>query len=1116
MIQANKLTTIIMEQGNLKVEFLESGDIRKITSDEILINQLYGNYLDGAANNIYLRLYTKAGEIKAYPLLGKNSQSRVSFGLQQVRYTGVIADISYTVTFTLHQTNSWFWQVVLDGGDGEADLLYGQDIGLADCTTVRTNEAYMSQYVDHVIFDDEQKGYVVCSRQNQPTTKGALYLQQGCLQKAIGYSTDGYQFFGKSYEFTNEPEILTHEKLANINYQYEFAYTALATEKFKLGSTVSRTFYAHFDSEHVTAIERLEYSEIIWKAYQEVEKITFSGGKTMMLKKNQKIGKPFASEPFSELELDTYFPEKKQVEIKAGKLYSFFTPDYTHIVLQEKERKVERSHGHIIMTGNNEYINEQTMTSTSYIFGVINAQIALGNTSHNKLLSNTRNSLNLQKISGQRVYVKVDGLYQLLTMPAVYEIGFNYSKWYYKIASDIVTITSYSTVDSPEIIVEIASRNRVKYEYLITHQFVLGTDEYDNAFSLEEENGIFTLQAASDAFSKQYCPNLEYKISIEAEETKQLTDSVFYADETMREASLTVFALTGSILRLSVQGTLNQEKITEKKQTFEKVKQDYYNFYHELTNGMKLSIDNPITKEEIEKMNPLIWWYTHNAMVHYAAPHGLEQYGGAAWGTRDVCQGPAEFFFAIKRFDVVKDIILKVFSHQFAVNGNWPQWFMFDRYHHLMQEESHGDVIVWPLKLIADYLEITDDVDILGVALPYIENETKDFTVEVEPIYKHLQKALKYIKANFIADTKLSSYGEGDWDDTLQPANPKLRAFMASGWTVSLTFQTIKKLSTVLENYDNIFAHELAKLALDIKNDFNTLIIKDNITSGFIYMENPQEVEYLLHPQDKKTGITYRLLPMTRSIIGELFTAEQASKHIDIMERYLNCPDGMRLMDRPAQYQGGVSTYFKRAEQAANVGREVSLQYCHAHIRYIEAMAKIGKTEATWEGLQKITPILIQKHVPHARMRQSNAYFSSSEGAFNDRYEYEKRFSELQAGTIDVKSGWRIYSSGPGIYLNQLISNVLGIRETHETIIIDPVLPTKLDGLKFKQVIAGKRITYCYHLSGIGEQIVVTVNGKKLSGTLPNNQYRQTGIEILKLDIDKLLGKDENIVEIFG
>ena len=100
-------------------------------------------------------------------------------------------------------------------------------------------------------------------------------------------------------------------------------------------------------------------------------------------------------------------------------------------------------------------------------------------------------------------------------------------------------------------------------------------------------------------------------------------------------------------------------------------------------------------------------------LVHYLSPHGLEQYGGAAWGLRDVSQGPVEYFFAVNKPEVVKEIIQIIFSNQFDDDGNWPQWFMFDRYETLKANESHGDVIVWPLKVVADYLTYTGDFEIL-------------------------------------------------------------------------------------------------------------------------------------------------------------------------------------------------------------------------------------------------------------------------------------------------------------------------------------------------------------------------------------------------------------------
>ena len=49
-------------------------------------------------------------------------------------------------------------------------------------------------------------------------------------------------------------------------------------------------------------------------------------------------------------------------------------------------------------------------------------------------------------------------------------------------------------------------------------------------------------------------------------------------------------------------------------------------------------------------------------------------------------------------------------------------------------------------------------------------------------------------------------------------------------------------------------------------------------------------------------------------------------------------------------YHGGTSTLFRRAESAANFGREIGLQYVHAHIRYIEALARIGRPDEAFDG----------------------------------------------------------------------------------------------------------------------------------------------------------------------
>ena len=160
-------------------------------------------------------------------------------------------------------------------------------------------------------------------------------------------------------------------------------------------------------------------------------------------------------------------------------------------------------------------------------------------------------------------------------------------------------------------------------------------------------------------------------------------------------------------------------------------------------------------------------------------------------------------------------------------------------------------------------------------------------------------------------------------------------------------------------------ADRLARLCARMRSDFNRYLVPDGVVAGLAHF-GPDGIEYFLHPRDRKTGVAYRLLPMTRGIISGMFSVEQARRHVALIERHLSFPDGVRLMDRPMDYHGGTSRYFKRAESAASFGREVGLQYVHAHIRYIEAMARIGRPDEAFRGLLAVCPIRLDLDVPSA------------------------------------------------------------------------------------------------------------------------------------------------------
>jgi cellobiose phosphorylase len=958
----------------------------------------------------------------------------------------------------------------------EADIVYTQDIGLAAEGHVTNNEAYNAHYIDHRIFETKQ-GYVLCSRQNQNQPGGHPFYQQGCMGRAVGFSVDGFPFFGFGYKFDNGIHDLTQPTLNNRVYQYEFAYAALQSEAFRLRDDAHITFYGAFQPDLEKRITSpLPHDEIEAKH----KKITFP----QMNEKKQFAFAPDipegmagiqSSAPFSPGEINDLYPNRRHEEITDGKLLSFFTPDGAHVVLAEKERVTERPHGHIIANLSDE--PHGVLASTSYIYGVFDSQIVAGNTTFNALNTHHRCGLNSVKKSGRRLMIRINGVFKTLAMPAVYEMGMNYARWLYKLDNDVLTVITCVGVNAPLLKLAVVSEQNKAYDFLLCDALMKGIE-------VRREGQTVLAAYAPGTMTANHYPDLLFELSTDAPFT--LTDDRrFYPAYGSQGENLMVMEITRCTgFTLDTRGFIDGKKREDHKGCDFSIADEIESYRRKSTDGMlgfHLSIDNALT-DKVDRFNYLTMWYSHNARIHYASPHGLEQSGGAAWGLRDVCQGPFEYFLATQNYGACRHILSEVYARQYLETGDWPQWFMFDAYRKIQHHESHGDIILWPLKALCAYMEATEDYPFLETPLPYTHIEGYEATREAQTILEHVKRQMDAIAKGFIeinGEVKfLSRYGGGDWDDTLQPARRELAQNMVSGWTVALTYQVYKDFSRVMGRYDDTYAKHVDKMAQSIKDDYYAYLIKDGVAAGFMIFGENEGPTYLLHPNDEKTGIKYRLLPMIRGMISEIFTPELAEGHYGLIREHLYHPDGVRLMSATPTYRGGENMYFMRAETSASFAREVSLHYVHAHIRFIEAMAKLGKGGEAWSALCKVNPILLHETVPNAAPRQSNTYFTSSDAAFDNRYDAMEGFRKLRKSEVAVKSGWRLYSSGPGIYLNQLISHVLGLRIKGADIIIDPVLPVELDGLRFQYRILGKAVTFIYRVTGDAGVTKVSIDGR--------------------------------------
>ena len=802
-------------------------------------------------------------------------------------------------------------------------------------------------------------------------------------------------------------------------YQYETSYLTLQSDTITISTTPTNLqFYAYFESDHQDSIQTFKdvsFERVIPKA------LTIC---------HQDINPLYRAPHLSGIALDdasitSLYPERCHEEHIDNNLLSFFLRDHRHIMTQQKECMLERPQGHILLQGDILNASEHVMSTTSYMSGVFMSHIALGNTSFHKMTGDHRHPLMLHKMAGLRLYIFKDGRYHILSMPSLFEVGHQHVTWRYTFEDDTLLITLSGHIDDFQTQLTIQSLNHKMYEMMYTIQLVMGPNEWLYDLEMQSDDYGWTVSMPKTSMAYQHYPTLTYALKTSFRSPIQHgEDGVLMCPFTLTEPStIEVSAAYGTP---TFKNTSHEDAIRSG-QTFYQHLLHHFNVEH--------------ASHDVSSDVTMVYWYAHNALIHYASPHGLEQYNGAAWGTRDVCQGPFEFFSAIQYDEGLRHILKTVYSRQFIDNGDFPQWFMYDKYAAIQAHDAHGDIIYWPLKALAYYLKQTGDLDFLHTKVPYYSIKDQSFTTPVS-IYDHVTYQIQTMLDHMIFNLPL--YGGGDWDDTLQPANETLKEQMVSGWTAALMIQSLEAFAEEIKDFDKTYSQTLKSHIQVIKEARKTYLLPDGIPAGFVVFSDPQKPTYLLHPKDQETGLSYRLLPFIRSMIAGLTTEEETQRYVHIIQSNLSYPDGIRLMDHPVTYSGGHKKYFNRAETAANFGREIGLQYVHAHIRYIEAMLAIGNYKDAYEGLQVIHPIQLIHTVKHALPRQRNTYFSSSDGNFYTRYEAKENFHTLKDGTTNVKGGWRIYSSGPGILIHQMIVGMYGISRHHGSFMLNPKLPETL------------------------------------------------------------------------
>ena len=1043
----------ISNQTGLSISRLPNGAIFAIEYEDsvrkVMINQVLGSPISGGMMGLYLR--TKGETNWPQPLLGQGAIYSLADGDDRFVWAGERDGLAWQVNLRLHaESNDWFWDIELvnrRASTAICDTILIQDLGLGDRNFLMCNEAYASQYIDHHVAMDERIGHVQMSRQNLLQEGAHPWAMHGCLNGTVAFATDFRQIMGPEWREAQALKFLFGTPLPSTRVQYETACTALQSGEIELapGASARWTFFGHFEADHPEASSMADLAIIddIIRAHDDTS--TNSTVHVSLADCSTLWSAPAAvARDLSVAEVDNLYPVRRHFEERGGAPLSFFVPNGTHskhVVLREKEKRVIRRHGALLRSGTSLLPSESTLCVTCWMHGVFAAQLTIGNTSFHQLFSISRDPFNINRDGGLRILIDEGKGWRLLTIPSSFEIDLNQCKWIYRLEERSISITATVSGD------ESAAQWNIDVtgapcRFLITGHLALGEHEFGQAGRLDIDRDLKQFSFRPDPTDRWGLafPNAIYHLVTSSPDAIDTigSDELLHAREHERVGVLAVirthpthsfsFAVVGSMTDPERAAQLAR-KYTASQPT-QTMLEPAERFWNRITRGIRISSESG--DASTQAMDTILPWLVHDAIVHLTVPHGLEQYTGAAWGTRDVCQGPIELFLALEHDEAAKAVLHIIFAQQYEHRGDWPQWFMLEPYSAMQDREAHGDVAIWPLKATCDYIEATGDLSFLEDQIPWREIESLEKTPHTAPIEDHLDKLIETLRARFIPGTSLIRYGNGDWNDSLQPADPSKRDWLVSSWTVAFLFEQICRYALVLEKSGRAQkAGALKQLAEMMRADFNRYLMREGTVAGYgLFKKEGGEPDLLLHPGDHETGIHFSLLPMTRSIIGGLFTPSQAKHHEDLIREHLLFPDGVRLMDRPIDYHGGPERIFRRAESSAFFGREIGLMYVHSHLRYAEAMGIRGHAEELWNALLTVNPIAVTDRLPNASLRQRNAYFSSSDAAFRDRYQASSEWQRVKSGDVNVDGGWRVYSSGSGIYLGILIRYVLGLRRS--------------------------------------------------------------------------------------
>lgn len=410
-------------------------------------------------------------------------------------------------------------------------------------------------------------------------------------------------------------------------------------------------------------------------------------------------------------------------------------------------------------------------------------------------------------------------------------------------------------------------------------------------------------------------------------------------------------------------------------------------------------------------------WLPYQALSSRIFAHaGFYQAGGAI-GFRDQLQDMLAFRFTEP--ERVRAHLLDAAAHQFE-DGDVQHWW----HPPALGVRTHitDDRLFLPY-VTAAYLRATEDLSVLSMQVPYLENvdipeghedwygQAKPSSV-LEPLHLHNLRAIDSLR---YGEHGLPLIGGGDWNDGMNGLGVENR-----GESVWLGFF----LSAVIRDYAPYCAPEEAKRLLKKREE-----LMDNLEAHAW-----DGAWYLRAWFDGGVPLGSRESPECRiDLVVQAWAALAGAKRADqaldsALSHLLDERAGiLKLLDPP--FDGKTDPGYIRAYPPGI--RENGGQYTHAALWFVMALFKAGRTELAWKLFFMLLPTTHSRDEKLARHYRVEPYVVAA---------------DVAGGEHPGLGGWTWYSGSASLLWSLGVETLLGFEKRGNRVRLTPTAPSHWEG----------------------------------------------------------------------